>query len=143
MAIASINPATGESTKRFEPHTNDEIESALDRAVSAFEKHRRSSFAERAVKMQRAAEILEKDRKRLARIITNEMGKLLRESIDEIEKCARGCRFYAEHGEKFLTEQIVSSDDAMQSQVSYEPIGTVLAIMPWNFPLWYVFGITT
>ena len=139
MAIASINPATGELTKRFDAHTNDEIESALDRAVSAFEKHRRSSFAERAVKLQRAAEILEKDRKRLARIITNEMGKLLRESIDEIEKCARGCRFYAEHGEKFLTEQIVSSDEAGQSHVRYEPLGTVLAIMPWNFPFWQVF----
>src|SRR3979411_2549238 len=103
MAIASIDPATGELTKRFNPHTDGEIESALDRAVSAFEKHRHSSFAERAAKLQHAAEILEKDREHLARIITTEMGKLMRGSVDEIEKCVRGCRFYAEHGAKFLS----------------------------------------
>ena len=102
MAIASINPATGELSKRFEAHSDTEIESALDRAASAFEKHRRTSFALRAAKLQRAAEILEKDREQFARIITSEMGKLFRGSIEEIEKCARGCRYYAEHGEKFL-----------------------------------------
>ncbi|PYL90227.1 MAG: NADP-dependent succinic semialdehyde dehydrogenase [Verrucomicrobia bacterium] len=138
MAIASINPATGELTKRFDPHTDSEIESALDRAVSAFEKYRTSSFAERAVKLRHAAEMLEKDREHFARIITSEMGKLLRGSIDEIERCARGCRFYAEHGEKFLSEQIVSSD-ARRSYVRYDPLGVVLAIMPWNFPFWQVF----
>src|SRR5256886_2335747 len=138
MSIASINPATGELTKRFDSHTDGEIESALARAVSAFEKHRRSSFAERAVTLQHVAEILEKDREHLARIITTEMGKLLRGSIEEIEKCARGCRFYAEHGEKFLAGQIVSSD-AGRSYVRYEPLGAVLAIMPWNFPFWQVF----
>src|SRR6266566_981650 len=138
MAIASINPATGGLTKRFDPHTDGEIESALDRAVSAFEKYRASSFAERAVKLRHAAEVLEKDREHLARIITSEMGKLLRGSIDEIERCARGCRFYAEHGEKFLSEQIVSSD-ARRSYVRYDPLGVVLAIMPWNFPFWQVF----
>jgi len=138
MAIASINPATGELSKHFDAHTDAEIESALDRAVSAFEKHRRSSFAERAAKLQYTAEILEKDREHFARIITAEMGKLLRASVDEIEKCARGCRFYAEQGEKFLSEQIVSSD-AGRSYVRYEPLGAVLAIMPWNFPFWQVF----
>jgi succinate-semialdehyde dehydrogenase / glutarate-semialdehyde dehydrogenase len=138
MAIASINPATGELLKRFDAHIDAEIESALDRAVSAFEKHRRSSFAERAAKLQHAAEILEKDREHFARIITAEMGKLLRGSVDEIEKCARGCRYYAEHGEKFLSEQTFSSD-AGRSYVRYEPLGAVLAIMPWNFPFWQVF----
>src|SRR5437868_2675690 len=138
MAIASINPATGELTKRFDPHTDGGIESALDRAVSAFEKYRASSFAERAAKLRDAAEMLEKDREHFARIITSEMGKLLRGSIDEIERCARGCRFYAEHGEKFLSEQIVSSD-ARRSYVRYDPLGVVLAIMPWNFPFWQVF----
>jgi succinate-semialdehyde dehydrogenase / glutarate-semialdehyde dehydrogenase len=138
MAIASINPATGELTKRFDAHIDTEIESALDRAVSAFEKHRRSSFAERAAKLQHAAELLEKDREHFGRIITSEMGKLLRGSIDEIDKCARGCRFYAGHGEKFLSEQIVSSDPG-RSYVRYEPLGAVLAIMPWNFPFWQVF----
>src|SRR6476620_2583351 len=138
MAIASINPATGELTKRFDAHTDGEIEGALDRAVSAFEKYRASSFAERATKLQHAAEMLEKDREHLALIITGEMGKLLRGSIDEIERCARGCRFYAEYGEKFLREQIVSSD-ATRSYVRYDPLGAVLAIMPWNFPFWQAF----
>jgi succinate-semialdehyde dehydrogenase/glutarate-semialdehyde dehydrogenase len=139
MAIATINPATGELTKRFDAHNDAEVESALKNAVSAFEKNRHSSFADRAAKLQRAADLLEKDRERLARIITSEMGKLLHGSVDEIEKCARGCRFYAEHGEKFLSEQIVSSDDAGRSYVRYEPLGIVLAIMPWNFPFWQVF----
>src|SRR5437773_1207582 len=138
MAIASINPATGELIKRFDAHTDAEIECALDRAVSAFEKHRRGSFAERAAKLQDAAEILEKDRERFARIITAEMGKLLPGSIEEIEKCARCCRYYAEHGEKFLSEQIVSSN-AGQSYVRFDPLGPVLAVMPWNFPFWQVF----
>ena len=138
MAIASINPATGELTKRFDPHTDGEIEGALENAVSAFEKHRRSSFAERAAKLRHTAEMLEKDRQHFARIITSEMGKLLRGAIDEIERCARGCRFYAEHGEKFLREQILSSD-ARRSYVRYDPLGPILAIMPWNFPFWQVF----
>src|SRR6266496_4142003 len=138
MAIASINPATGELTKRFDAHTGAEIESALDRAVSAFEKHRRSSFADRAAKLQHVTQLLETDREHFGRIITAEMGKLLRGSIDEIEKCARGCRYYAEHGEKFLSEQIVSSD-AGRSYVRHEPLGAVLAIMPWKFPFWQVF----
>src|SRR5437879_9003334 len=138
MANASINPATGELPKRFDPHTDSEIESALDRAVSAFEKYRASSFAERAVKLRHAAEMLEKDREHFARIITSEMGKLLRGSIDEIERCARGCRFYAEHGEKFLSEQVISSD-AGRSYVRYEPLDAVLPTTPRNFALWQVF----
>src|SRR5205085_11737402 len=102
MAIASINPATGELTKRFDPHTDSEIESALDRAVSAFEKYRASSFAERAAKLRHTAEMLEKDRAHFARIISGDMGNLLRGSIDEIENCARGSCFDAEHGEIHL-----------------------------------------
>src|SRR5207247_8486521 len=110
MAIASIKPATGELSKQSDAHTDAEIESALDRAVSAFEKHRRSSFAERAAKLQYTAEILEKDREHFARIITAEMGKLLRAAVDEIEKGARGCRRYAEHGEKVWGAQTVQYD---------------------------------
>jgi succinate-semialdehyde dehydrogenase/glutarate-semialdehyde dehydrogenase len=138
MAIASMNPATGEITKRFDAHRHDEIELALKNASSAFEKHRRRSFADRASKLQRAAEILENEREHFARTITSEMGKLLRGSIDEIEKCARGCRFYAEHGEKFLSDQLIPSD-ANRSSIRYQPLGPVLAIMPWNFPFWQVF----
>src|SRR5204863_8419825 len=108
MAIASINPATGELSKHFDAHTDAEIESALDRAVSAFEKHRRSSFAERAAKLQYAAEILEEYREQSARIITAAMRKLLHASVDETEKCTSGWRFYAEHAAKFVREQIVT-----------------------------------
>src|SRR5437868_6582097 len=138
MAIASINPATGEVIKRFEAHSDADIDKTLDCAASAFEKQRRSSFASRAAKLQRAAEILEKNREQFARIITSEMGKLFRGSIEEIEKCARGCRYYAEHGEQFLAEQSVSSD-AARTVIRYEPLGIILAIMPWNFPFWQVF----
>jgi succinate-semialdehyde dehydrogenase / glutarate-semialdehyde dehydrogenase len=138
MAIASINPATGNLTKEFAAHSDADMEKALERAASVFQRHRRSSFRDRAAKLQGAAEILEKDRDQLARIITSEMGKLFRGSIEEIEKCARGCRYYAEHGEKYLTEQSVSSD-AARSLIRYEPLGIVLAIMPWNFPFWQVF----
>ena len=138
MAIASINPATGKLTKEFAAHSDADIEKALERAAAGFQTHRRSSFRDRAAKLRGAAEILEKDRDQLAGIITSEMGKLFRGSIEEIEKCARGCRYYAEHGEKFLTEQSVSSD-AARSLIRYEPLGIVLAIMPWNFPFWQVF----
>src|SRR5204863_10063965 len=127
MGIASINPATGELTKLFDPHGHGQIELALKNASSAFEKHRRSSFADRASKLQRAAEILENEREHFARTITSEMGILLRGSIDEIEKCSRGCRFYAEHGEEFLRDQVISSD-ANRSSIRYQPVGTVLAI---------------
>src|SRR5947208_16729567 len=127
MAIASINPATGELSKHFDAHSDAEIESALDRAVSAFEKHRRSSFAERAAKLQYAAEILEVDRERLARIITSEMGKLLRASVHEIQKCALGCRFHAELEDEFCSEQMVSSH-AGRTYVRHVPAGPLVAI---------------
>ncbi|MGI9113647.1 MAG: NAD-dependent succinate-semialdehyde dehydrogenase, partial [Chthoniobacterales bacterium] len=138
MAIASINPATRETIREFQAQTAAEIERTLQMATAAFEQHRRASLAERAEKLARAAEVLEAEGDAYARIITTEMGKLLRGSLDEIEKCARCCRFYAEHGEEFLREQIVKSD-AKRSSIRYQPLGIVLAIMPWNFPFWQVF----
>src|SRR5881227_206673 len=126
MAIASINPATGETFKCFTAHSEREIEAALERAQEGFQKHRRSSFAERATKMRRAAEVLETEREGFARIITTEMGKLLRDAVSEIEKCARGCHFYGEHAEEFLRDEIVASD-ARGSSVRYEPLGVILA----------------
>jgi succinate-semialdehyde dehydrogenase / glutarate-semialdehyde dehydrogenase len=138
MAIASTSPATGETIKHFEPQTEADIEHGFELAVRGFEQYRRTSFRERAEKLRRAAEILEAERNSLAHIITTEMGKLLRDSVSEIEKCARGCRFYADHGEEFLREQILPSD-AERSSVRYQPLGIVLAIMPWNFPFWQVF----
>jgi succinate-semialdehyde dehydrogenase / glutarate-semialdehyde dehydrogenase len=138
MPITSTNPATGKTIKNMEPHGAAEIDAALERGATAFEKHRRTPFAERAEKLRKTAEILEKTRHSLATIITTEMGKLLRDAVSEIDKCARCCRFYAENGEQFLREQIVVSDAELTS-IRYQPLGIVLAIMPWNFPFWQVF----
>jgi succinate-semialdehyde dehydrogenase/glutarate-semialdehyde dehydrogenase len=138
MAIASVNPATGEIIRQFEAHTDTEVERALERGVHAFDQHRRTSFVDRAATMQRLAGLLEADIKGFARIISTEMGKIFQASISEIEKCARCCHFYAEHGDEFLREQIVESD-ARHSSIRYQPLGIILAIMPWNFPFWQVF----
>ncbi len=138
MAIASLNPATGETLKTFEPLSSDEIEKKLAAASRAFDQHRRTSFPERAQFMMAAASLLEQERDRLARIITLEMGKLLSASLDEILKCARGCRFYAENAKRFLDDQPAQTA-AARSYVRFQPIGAVLAIMPWNFPFWQVF----
>lgn len=138
MAIASINPATGEKLKDFPAFDGAEIERRLEKAANAFLKHRVTSFDQRAKCLLACAAILDKEKDDLARIITLEMGKLLRDAAAEIEKCARGCRFYAGNGEKFLREKIVSSE-AKRSSIRYQPLGIVLAIMPWNFPLWQVF----
>jgi succinate-semialdehyde dehydrogenase/glutarate-semialdehyde dehydrogenase len=138
MPIASINPATGETLKQFDALDSRQIEEKLAKAAAAFDQHRRTSFAQRAERMMAAAQFLEQEKEALARIITLEMGKLLRAGIEEITKCVRGCRFYAENAERFLADQSVPTD-ARQSYVRYEPIGAVLAIMPWNFPFWQVF----
>ncbi len=138
MAIATINPATGEVVKRFEPLTAAQIEQKLQLAASAFKTHRRTSFAERASKMMRAAEILEKEKDECARLMTLEMGKPLRGAVGEARKCATGCRYYAENAEKFLADEIVETG-AKRSFIRYLPIGPILAVMPWNFPFWQVF----
>ena len=138
MPIASINPTTGETLKEFSTLDPEQIEGKLAKAASAFETHRRLSFAQRAKCLMAAADLLEQEQDRLARIMTLEMGKLLRAAGEEIMKCVRGCRFYAEKAEQFLSEQDVRTE-ATRSYIRYEPIGAVLAIMPWNFPSWLVF----
>ncbi len=138
MAIASVNPTTGELIREFAAQSEGEIEQVLVRGVKALEEGRRVSFSARAEMLRNAAAILEQERERFARIITQEMGKLLRDAAAEIEKCARCCRFYADCGEKFLRDQMISSD-ARRSSIHYQPLGIVLAIMPWNFPFWQVF----
>src|SRR5881296_1084480 len=138
MAIASINPATGEKLKAFSPFDDSEIEKRLSRAEKAFRRYRRTTFAERSQWMHGAAELLFQEKKNFAQIITLEMGKLFRDSVAEIEKCARGCRFYAENGARFLEEEPAQTD-AAESYVEYQPLGPVLAVMPWNFPFWQVF----
>jgi succinate-semialdehyde dehydrogenase/glutarate-semialdehyde dehydrogenase len=138
MAIASINPATGEKVKEFTPFDDAEIEKRLSRAEKAFRKYRRSTFTDRSVLLEAVAELLFQEKEKFAQIITLEMGKLFRASVEEIEKCARGCRFYAENGERFLGDEPAQTD-AAESYVQYQPLGSVLAIMPWNFPFWQVF----
>jgi succinate-semialdehyde dehydrogenase/glutarate-semialdehyde dehydrogenase len=138
MPIASINPATGEKLKEFTPFDDAEIEKRLSLAEKAFRKYRRSTFTDRSVLLEAVAELLFQEKEKFAKIITLEMGKLFRASVEEIEKCARGCRFYAENGERFLEDEPAQTD-AAESYVQYQPLGPVLAIMPWNFPFWQVF----
>jgi succinate-semialdehyde dehydrogenase / glutarate-semialdehyde dehydrogenase len=138
MAIATINPATGELIKSFEPLTEAQIEEKLQLAASAFRKHRQTSFADRAKRMMRAAEILEAEKDECARLMTLEMGKPLKAAVAEALKCATGCRFYAENAEKFLADEVIETP-AKRSFIRYLPIGPILAIMPWNFPFWQVF----
>jgi succinate-semialdehyde dehydrogenase/glutarate-semialdehyde dehydrogenase len=138
MAIASVNPATGETIATFEPLTSADIEQRLQRAMEAFEINRARSFGERAERMLRAAEILESRAEQYARTITLEMGKPIVAAVAEVKKCTTVCRHYAEHAERYLAEEHVKTD-ASESYVRFDPLGPVLAVMPWNFPFWQVF----
>jgi succinate-semialdehyde dehydrogenase/glutarate-semialdehyde dehydrogenase len=138
MAIASINPATGEKLKEFSAFAELEIEKRLQRAVRAFDRHRRDPLPKRAQLLMAAASLLEQEKTNFARTITLEMGKLFGAAIQEVEKCARACRFYAENAERFLEDEPALTT-AARSYVHYEPLGPVLAVMPWNFPFWQVF----
>src|SRR5438046_4125836 len=137
MAIASINPATGEKVQEFSAFDDAEMEKRLARAEKAFSKYRRTTFTDRSVLLEVAAELLFQEKKKFEEIITLEMGKLFRDSVAEIEKCASGCQFYAENGERFLEDEAAQTG-AAESYVQYQPLGPVLAIMPWNFPFWQV-----
>ncbi len=138
MAIATINPATGETLKTFTPLTDVEIEDKLALAQATFDQYRHTTFAQRSQWLNQAATILEKDTLKFAQIMTTEMGKTLQSAIAEVEKCAKVCRFYAEKAPEFLTDVPIDSD-ASQSYIAYQPLGTILAVMPWNFPFWQVF----
>jgi succinate-semialdehyde dehydrogenase / glutarate-semialdehyde dehydrogenase len=138
MAIVSINPATGETIAAFEPLGPAEIEAKLQRAMSAFAVNRERSFAERAARMRKAADILEARASGYARTITLEMGKPITAAVAEVKKCAMVCRHYAEHAESYLAEEHVATD-AKASYVRFDPLGPILAVMPWNFPFWQVF----
>src|SRR2546423_1024366 len=133
MAIASTNPTTGETLQEFGAIDSREVQENLAKADSAFRSYRNTSFVERATWLTATADLLENDKAHLARTMTVEMGKLLRAAEEEITKCARGCRFYAENAERFLAEQKVETESA-HNFIRYEPMGPILAIMPWNFP---------
>ena len=138
MSIASVNPATGEGLARIEPHTAAQVDERVGRAREAWSRWRRTSFAERAAILMRAADLLEAGRSALGRIMTREMGKPIRAAMEESAKCATGCRYYAKNAEAHLSRRDVRTEDR-ESFVLYQPLGVVLAVMPWNFPFWQVF----
>ena len=136
--IASVNPADGEVLRTFSALTDSEIEDKLARAETAYRAYRRTSLADRIRWVGCIAAILDADRDRIARIVTLEMGKPLKAAAAEAAKCAWGCRFYAEGGEQLLADEPVATTGS-RSFIRYQPLGAVLAVMPWNFPLWQVF----
>ncbi len=137
MAIASVNPASGETLRNFDSLDRNGMESRLARAASAFALHRRTTFRERADALRAAADILETEKDSFARTMTLEMGKPIRAAREEIVKCAGGCRFYASRAEEFLQPQTVFAETG-RTYLRFDPIGPVLAVMPWNFPFWQV-----
>ncbi len=142
MPIATVNPATGEVVKTFQPFAEAEIEQKLQLAVTAFRAEGKTSFAERARRMLKAAGILERDKAKFAHLMTLEMGKPYKAAVAEAMKSASGCRYYAENAEKFLTDEVIDTgapSGAKKSFIRYRPIGPILAVMPWNFPFWQVF----
>jgi succinate-semialdehyde dehydrogenase / glutarate-semialdehyde dehydrogenase len=138
MAIATINPATGEVIKTFQPLSEADIEKKLQLAVKTFQAERKTPFTTRAKRLLKAAEILERDKEKFAHLMTLEMGKTYKSAVAEAVKCATGCRYYAENSEKFLADEVVETG-AKKSFIRYLPIGPILAVMPWNFPFWQVF----
>ncbi len=133
-----MNPAIGEVLATIASHDDPEVERRVAKAWTAFRKYRLTSFAERARWLTRAADILEVQKDRFARLMTLEMGKPIKAAGDEALKCALGCRYYVEHGEGALADEVISTN-ASKSYVHFQPLGPVLAIMPWNFPFWQVF----
>ena len=138
MPIATINPATGEVIETFQPLSAAQIEQKLALAVTAFHAEQKTPFAERAGRMRKAADILERDKDKFAHLMTLEMGKPYKAAIAEAMKSAGGCRYYADNAEKFLTDEVIETG-AKKSFIRYRPIGPILAVMPWNFPFWQVF----
>ncbi len=138
MAIASVNPATGEELKTFDALTEEEVDRKIAIAADTFREYRETPLEERARMMSRAAEILEERTEELGRIATLEMGKTFVAAKAEVHKCARGCRYYAENAARFLADEPAQVESA-RAFVRYQPIGPILAIMPWNFPYWQAF----
>jgi len=138
MSLHSVDPKDGKTFATFEEHTIDQIEAALERAAKTAKTWAHTKIDERCAMLARAADVLEADKQRFAETMTREMGKPIGAAIAEVEKCAWGCRYYAEHAKEFLADEPVETD-ASRSFVCYQPLGVVLAVMPWNFPFWQVF----
>jgi acyl-CoA reductase-like NAD-dependent aldehyde dehydrogenase len=138
MVMQSINPATEEVLASFEEHSERHVNEALDRGIETYRAWKQEPFARRSELMLEAAKLLRRDADRLAELITLEMGKPLAQSKAEVEKCAWCCEYFAENAEAFLADMPKPSS-ATESYVAFDPLGPVLAIMPWNFPFWQVF----
>ncbi|MFF5537506.1 NADP-dependent succinic semialdehyde dehydrogenase [Streptomyces cinerochromogenes] len=143
MPIATVNPANGETLKTYEPMGEEELERRLQLAEATFRTYRRTSFADRAQLLNKAADLLDEDQQEIGRVMTTEMGKPVRQARAEAAKCAKAMRWYAERAEGLLAdeepaESDVSDSGASRVRVRYRPLGPVLAVMPWNFPLWQV-----
>ena len=138
MTIATINPASGRTERTFQPLSDAELDARIQCAADTYRRYRRLALPERTRMLLRAAEILEAEKEIFGRLMALEMGKTLKAAVDEAAKCAWGCRYYAEHAERFLAEEEVATS-ATRSLIRYEPIGPILAVMPWNFPFWQVF----
>jgi succinate-semialdehyde dehydrogenase/glutarate-semialdehyde dehydrogenase len=138
MPIATVNPATGETVKTFDALTSAQIDAHLTRAVAGFTALRGTSFAQRAQWMNAAADLLDRERDEVAALMTTEMGKTYASAKAEVAKCATACRFYATHAEAYLTDERgdAGAVGASRAYAIYQPLGPVLAVMPWNFPLW-------
>jgi succinate-semialdehyde dehydrogenase/glutarate-semialdehyde dehydrogenase len=137
-AIETIDPATGKTLKTFEPHTKSQVDEKLDKAIAAYGMHRLTSFESRAERMRRAGDILIGRKEELGRLMTIEMGKPIKAAIAEAEKCASACHYYADNAEHMLAPREVRTSGG-KGAVHFQPIGPVLAVMPWNFPFWQVF----
>jgi succinate-semialdehyde dehydrogenase/glutarate-semialdehyde dehydrogenase len=138
MTIATTNPTTGETLRTFQPLSDGEIEQKLQRAADTFAQYKRTPLQQRTQWLSRTAGILEAEKDKLGRLMATEMGKLVQAGRDEAAKCAWACRYYAEHGVRLLADEVVQTN-ATRSYIHYQPLGVVLAIMPWNFPFWQVF----
>jgi len=138
MAIQTINPATGKTEKIFEEHSPSQVVVMIEEVNNAFLEWREKDFSFQASLMKNVAQILREQKEQYGKILTLEMGKPIAQAISEVEKCALVCEYYADNAEKILGEEIVQTD-ASQSYVRFDPLGIVLAVMPWNFPFWQVF----
>lgn len=138
MPIISTNPTTGDAIQAYDEMTPEQVASAIQDAASAWQDWRASSFAERGQLLRATAGILRERKNELARLMALEMGKPIRQGVAEAEKCAWVCEYYAEHGERHLAPDVILTD-ATRSYVAFQPLGVVLAVMPWNFPLWQVY----
>lgn len=136
--INTTNPATNEALSTYTLHTDKEVIEILDKADKNFRSYKKTTFSYRAEMMNKAADLLEERKLKYAETMTLEMGKTINSAVKEVEKCAWVCRYYAENAEDFMADEMVDTD-ATKSMIVYRPLGVVLAVMPWNYPMWQVF----